>query len=45
MVAPTPAAPRSKACCTEPYMTWSLSFGYVSISAWFSLAMNGIRWA
>ena len=45
MVAPTPAAPRSKASCTQPYMTWSESFGYVSISLWLSLTMNGILWA
>ena len=44
MVAPTPAAPRSLACSTEPNMTWSNLFGNVSSSLWFSFTMNGMRW-
>ncbi len=45
MVAPTPAAPRSKAWATEPNITWSNWFGRVSSSLWLTFTMNGMRWA
>ena len=39
MVAPTPAAPRSKAWSTDPNITWSNLLGKVSSSLWLSLTM------